>query len=130
MINAVSIEVVFHVLKSASPPGIPVKGHSLPIIGWESPILSLYGKVVGRSTSLSVKVEQVAVDPCCHTVGANADGDVAFEYDTQILCLVVNSLQLSVEQELYKLVISYFSIQFGSINGAFTLLFKRPFTEI
>ena len=60
----------------------------------------MHGKVVGRCPRLSVKVEQMAVSPCRHTVAADADGNIPLQYHPQFACRVVGPLHLPVQQIL------------------------------
>ena len=79
MVDAVGAEIAGHHLQAALPPSITVLGHRFPVVGWEAPVLTLGGEVVGRGTNLHVKVKQVGMRFHIHSRWIHTNGDVAFQ---------------------------------------------------
>ena len=104
MIDAIGVEVFRHFAETFHPPGITVFLHDIPVVSGESPVLSVYGEVIGRSAGLSVQVEIVGFCPCLYAVAADADGDVAFQYHTVGACVFGGGKQLQVQVELDVIV--------------------------
>ena len=94
MVYPVSIEVLRHVLESPYPPLTSISNHRLPVVCGEAPVLSIYRKVIWRSTCLSVKVEIARLAPYITTISAHAYRNVTFQYDSLAPCIVVNSPHL------------------------------------
>jgi hypothetical protein len=71
-----------------------------PVVGRESPVLTIYGEVIWWGTSLTVKVEEMWFCPCLHAVTAYADRDVSLYYDTLPSCLVPHVSKLNMKDIL------------------------------
>ena len=97
-----------HVPQSIFPPPAVVEQNVLPMIGWEAPVLSVLGEEVRGSAGLSVEVKECRMSPSRHTVAADADGNVAFEYYTASSGLTMHRTQLGEEFILDELMIIYF----------------------
>ena len=80
VVYAVGVEILGGVGQTSAPPTIAVGSHRFPIVGRESPVLSLCGKGIGRCAGGSVEVEQLAVFAGGHAVAADTDGYVALEH--------------------------------------------------
>ena len=63
MVYTICIKILRHVLESVNPPLTVVFHHLQPVVGGESPVLSVYREVVRRSSGLSVHVEIAALLP-------------------------------------------------------------------
>ena len=104
VVHTISIEVGSHGLQTRTPPGVSVFFHLLPIVGGEAPVLSVRRKGIGRSTGLTVEVEQMRVGPGGHAVAADAYGNVAFEHNSLCASLLVCPAHLTVQNVLHKAV--------------------------
>ena len=100
MVNAVGIEVFRHFAETLHPPRIAVLFHDIPVVGGETPVLSVYGEIIGRCAGLSVQVEIVGFCPCFYAVAADADGDVTFQHNTIGTCMFGSGKQLQMQVEL------------------------------
>ena len=85
MVDAVGIEIARHDLQATLPPSVVVLGHRLPIVGWETPILSFGGKIIGRCAHLHIEVEQFGMRFHVHAFGIHADGNVALQQQTLVV---------------------------------------------
>src|SRR6186713_389437 len=56
MIDAESVKIVTHLLKSLVPPFKMVLLHFLPVIGWEAPILTFYCEIIRWRPRLLVHI--------------------------------------------------------------------------
>src|SRR5574344_135890 len=104
MVYAVCIEIFSHLTKSVDPPTAVVFQHDIPVICWESPVLSVGRESVRRSTCLSVKIEIEWFYPCLHTVTADTYRYVTLQHDTFLTCVCTCLAHLRVENELYKII--------------------------
>ena len=104
MVNAVGIEIFSHFREAAFPPRITILAHLTPVVGWETPVLTVHGEGVGRSTGLRLHVEVVGLAPGFHAVAADADWNVAFDDHTAGFGVVVNVGQLKVKLVLDVIV--------------------------
>ena len=57
MIDSKCVKIITHLSKPLLPPGKSGFFHFLPIIGWETPILSGYSKIIWWRTSLKVQIK-------------------------------------------------------------------------
>ena len=104
VVNAVGIKILLHVLESLHPPLAVVLNYGIPVVGRESPVLSLYRESVWRSPRLSVEVEIVRLLPYIAAVSVYANRDVALENDVLRACILMRFLHLSGEDELHVVV--------------------------
>ena len=88
-------------MQTTAPPCITVTRHYLPIVCWEAPVLAIGSKHIGRCTGRDREVKLLAVAPHIHSVGSNADGDIAFEGNTTAICIVMGIGELCKEKILY-----------------------------
>ena len=136
MVYAISIEVFRHFTEAFHPPCITVFLHYIPIIGRESPVLSVHREIIGRRTGLTVQVEVMRLFPCLHTVAADADGNIAFQHHPIGTRMFGGSKQLQVQIKLYIIIDSDVRIV-GSFRPAQCLYLcsiisaiTRPLTEV
>ena len=78
VVDAISIKKLRHVLETAHPPGAIVAQHLVPVVGWETPVLTFNREIVGRSTSLAIKIEVMWFCPNVATISIHANRNVAF----------------------------------------------------
>ena len=103
MVDAVGIEELRHVRESAHPPQTVVFEHLVPVIGGESPVLSVGREIIWGSTSLSVQVEVARLLPSITAIAVHADGDITFEDDATTAGIAVNLAHLGVQQVLNEI---------------------------
>ena len=101
MVYAVGVEVLLHLAETAHPPRAAVGQHLVPVVGGESPVLSVGREGIGRSTGLPVEVEVAGLHPGLHAVARDADGDVTFQYHAMRARIRMSSTHLTVEVVLY-----------------------------
>ena len=77
MVDAVSVEILGHLLETFHPPFIAILFHYVPIVGGETPVLPVDRKIIGWGTGLSVEIEIIGLCPGFHTVAADADRDIS-----------------------------------------------------
>ena len=104
MVDAVSVEILSHVLEAAHPPLATVCYHAVPVVCRESPVLSVHRESVWRSTRLRVEVEVFGLVPYVAAVAVHADRNVALEDDAASACIFVSRAHLLVEHELHVVV--------------------------
>ena len=102
MVDAVGIEVVGHLGEAACKPMIAFSRHGLPVVGGESPVLSISSEGIRWSTGLALKAEEGGVAPCLYASTADADGDVALEHYAMLVSIVGSALELLVQVILDK----------------------------
>jgi len=78
--------------------------HRSPIVGRESPILSLDGKIVGRSTRLCIHIKQTSIGPRIHTVAIDSDRDIAFQRNAFQMCIFFDLRKLPMKQKLNEII--------------------------
>ena len=78
MVNAVGVKVAGHIAEPPFPPMAAVAQHLIPVVGRESPVLSIHGEVIGWGTGLTVEVEVARLLPHVASVAIHADGDITF----------------------------------------------------
>ncbi len=123
MVNTIGIEVVCHLVEPLFPPGVIVPGHLFPIVGGETPVLPQCRKVIGRSSRLTIHIEQVRVDPGIGAMAADANGDIAFEGDSMAVGVTVRIEELPVKMELQEVADPDFVIRCsGLLAQLFNLL--------
>ena len=136
MVDAVSCKVFCHLGETAAPPAVIVFFHYFPIIGWESPVLSVDRERIGRSTCLTVEVEIMGFYPGFYAGTADTDGDVTFQQNAFCSGIRTNGKQLHVQLVLQVIVEGDFGIGFvfrrtqsGYFIGIVSRIF-RPVIEI
>lgn len=136
MVDAVSCKVFCHLGETAAPPTVIVFFHHFPVIGWESPVLSVDGESIGRSTCLTVEVEIMGFYPGFYAGTADTDGDVAFQQNAFCSGIRTYGEQLHVQLVLEVIVEGDFGIgfvsgrtQFGYFIGFVGRIF-RPVIEV
>ena len=77
MVDAICIEVFSHLLEAVFPPLEAIFIHFLPIVGRESPVLTLNREVIRWRTGLAVHIEELRRNPGINACAANADRNVA-----------------------------------------------------
>lgn len=90
VVDAVSVEVLRHVLEAAHPPLASVGNHAVPVVRWEAPVLSVHRECVWRSTCLRVEVEVFGFVPYVAAVAVHADRNVALEDDAASAGILVS----------------------------------------
>ena len=100
MVDAIGIKVLRHLAESLDPPRASVGQHGVPVIGGESPVLSVGRERIGWCTGLPVEIEVARLDPCLDPVAADADGDVALENHLPAAGIVVCAAHLTVQAVL------------------------------
>ncbi len=89
VVDAIGIEVLLHVLEATYPPSAVVLYHFFPVVGGEAPVLSIYGEVIGWCSRLTVKIEVFGFHPYVTSMAVDTDGDISFQYDTQLSCMLM-----------------------------------------
>ena len=100
MVYADGIEVLFHPAQTLSEPSGKWKkgsGRSLPIIGRESPILSVLRETVWRRTGRSVETEELWMQGCLHTIAIDTNRHIALQYHAILPGIVGSGFQLKVK---------------------------------
>ena len=100
VVNAVSVEVFRHFAETFHPPRITVLLHYVPVVGGETPVLTVYREIIGRCPRLAVQVEVIGFRPCFYTVAADADGNITFQHYAVGACMFRCCQQLQVQVEL------------------------------
>jgi hypothetical protein len=90
VVDAVSVEILMHVLEAAHPPLASVGNHAVPVVRREAPVLSVHGESVWRSARLRVEVEVFGLVPYVAAVAVHADGYVALEDDAASAGILVS----------------------------------------
>ena len=90
MVYAVGIEILRHVLETAYPPLTVVLKHSFPVIGGESPVLSIHGEIIWRRSCLSVQIEVFRLHPYITAIAVHADGDISLQNDTVLAGMLMD----------------------------------------
>ena len=94
MVDAVGIKEFRHVLESAYPPYAVVFQHLIPVVCWESPVLTIHREIIRWSTRLAVDIEVFRLHPNVATISVYADRNIALQYHMLRACVVVGSLYL------------------------------------
>lgn len=102
MVDAVGREVFCHLAETSLPPMVLVFLHHLPVVGGHSPILSVGGKSIGRSSCLPVHIEIIRLYPCLHAVAADTYRDITFHDDSLAASVGAGIKQLYVQVVLQK----------------------------
>ena len=113
VVDAIGIKIFSHLAEAAYPPAAAVFEHCIPVVGGEAPVLSVYGEIIGRRTSLTVQVEVLRLHPSLHTVTADADGDVTLQDHTVLTGVGVSGTHLLVEVELHEIPEGHLFIDLG-----------------
>ena len=114
MVNAVCIEEFRHVGESSHPPNTSIIEHFFPIIGRESPILTIGGEIVGWSTCLSVQIEVSWLHPHITSIPVHSDRYVSLEDDVLSACILMDFFHLAVEQELHIIIECHILVCLGA----------------
>ncbi len=101
VVYAVGVEVLGHLAETAHPPLAAVAEHLVPVVGGESPVLSVLAEGVGGCSGLSVHVEVAWLGQHVHAVAVHADGYVALQYDMLLPGVLVGGVHLLVQVELH-----------------------------
>ena len=104
VVNTISIEILRHVLEATYPPATAVFYHLVPVVCRESPVLSVYGEVVWRCSSLSVEVEVTRLLHDVTSVAVNANRNVTLEDNTLLTCIFVCLAHLATEHILHEVI--------------------------
>src|SRR5487761_2108457 len=81
MINPERIKVVAHLPEPLFPPGKSVLFHPFPVIGWETPVLTLYGKIIRGCPCLNVHVVKFLLAPGICPEPVYPNGYIPFQDD-------------------------------------------------
>ena len=104
MVDAEGIEVLRHLAHPRLPPGEAVLLHFLPVIGRESPVLTVRGEGIRRGAGLAVHVEEFRMLPGIHAHAGNTDGKVSLDGDAMQVGISHRFLELFVQQVLQEAV--------------------------
>ena len=126
VVNAVGIKVFRHVLESSYPPFTSVIYHPLPVVGRESPVLSVYGESVRWSARLRVEVEVLRLMPYVTSVAVHSDRNVALENHTTRHGILMSRTHLSVEHKLHIIVERHVGIFLRFRIGEFLAVSLMP----
>ena len=110
VVDAIGIEIFSHLAEAAYPPAAAVFEHSIPVVGGEAPVLSVYGEGIGRCTGLTVQVEVFRFYPGLYAVTADADGDITLQDDLVLPGVGMGSAHLLVEVELDEIPECHFFV--------------------
>ena len=103
MVDTETIEIVFQFMETFLPPGEIIFLHRIPIIGRKHPVLTVHGKVIGRSTGLSVHIEILRLHPCLNACTAHTDRQIAFQHNPVLTGIIGNSFKLGMQDVLQKI---------------------------
>ena len=103
VVDAVSIKVSCHVLETAVPPLAAILQHLKPVIGRESPVLTIGREVIRWSTRLTIEVEVFRFRPYIATIAVYADWNITLQNNALSLGMLVSLLHLAVQYELYEI---------------------------
>ncbi len=78
MIDPESVKIIAHLLEPLLPPGKSAFTHCSPVIGWETPVLPCYSKIIWRGTGLHIHVVQLGVLPGISAIAVNSNGYITF----------------------------------------------------
>ena len=131
MINAVSVEIFRHFAETVLPPCKTVPRHAVPVIGRESPVLSQHGKIIGRSSGRRIHIEKFGSLPGIDTFSAYTDRDIPLEHYTVGMGILPRLMELTVQMELYKIVVVHLHATrggkiFDTVGGINRHLFPFP----
>ena len=107
MIYAIGIEVVRHLGKASTPPSVVILRHLIPVIDWESPVLSLCREVIRRSTRRRGRNEEFRILPYIHARTRYANRNIALQHYPLRVEIVAHLTQLAVEMILHIVVESH-----------------------
>ena len=136
VVDAVGGEVFGHLAEAFLPPQVVVLFHHVPIVGRESPVLSVGREGIGWCARLSVHVEVIRFNPGFHAVSADTDRNVPLEDDTLLTGVVTGFQQLDVQVVLDVIIVGdvFVTFAFRSAHGGDCLgiifLVFRPLAEI
>ena len=94
--------------------------HRTPIISRESPVLTVYGEIVGRSTSLAIHIEVFRFHPCLDTRTVHPYRQIAFQHDPVLAGIIGNTLKLGMQDILQEIQERYFRICLALHGTKFT----------
>ena len=69
----------------------------IPIIGWEAPVLPIWGKGIRRCTSLRIQIEEFGMSLSLHAVKIHTDGNIPFEDNPFRTGIISGLLQLEMK---------------------------------
>ena len=102
MVDAIGIKELRHILEAAGPPLATVLQHLIPVVGRESPILTIHREVIWWSTRLTVQIEVLRLHPDIAAVTMYTDRNIALQDNPLRLGMFVRLLHLPVQNELHK----------------------------
>src|SRR5574343_631941 len=77
MINTDGIKIVSHLNEALVPPFKLIALHLLPVIGGESPVLTVNGKIIRWGTRLHIHMIQPGVHPCVYTIAIDPNRNIS-----------------------------------------------------
>lgn len=104
MIDAETIEVITHLMKTPFPPGIIIFLHCFPVIGREHPVLTVNGEIIGRRTGLTVHIKILRFRPGVDTGTVHTDRKVAFQDYSVLTGIVGYRFELRMQNELQEII--------------------------
>ena len=136
VVDAISREVLLHLAEALEPPLEAVLEHGIPVVGGETPVLTVGREWIGWCTCRTIHIEVERLDPSLDRGAADADGDVALE-DNIVLTGIGRCIeQLDVQLVLYIVVEANLMILGGLAVGEgidlllLIYLVLGPFTEV
>ena len=87
MVDTECIKIFSHLCKTRLPPCEAVLRHLLPVVGRESPVLSVSRECIRRCTCLRIHMEEFRIKPCIHAGTADSDRKVSLEDHTLRMCI-------------------------------------------
>lgn len=120
MIDTEAIEIVFQLAETFPPPRKIIFLHRIPIISRKSPVLTVYGEIVGRSTSLAIHIEVFRFHPCLDTRTVHPYRQIAFQHDPVLAGIIGNTLKLRMQDILQEIQEQYFRICLALHGTKFT----------
>ena len=104
MVNTICIEIVLHLRETTTPPLVVVLCHHIPVVRWESPVLTRDREIIRRSTCRGVQVEQLRVGISIHRVRRYTNRYIALHCNAQTMRIGNSFAQLQVGMELQEVI--------------------------
>ena len=102
VVDAIGIKELRHILEAAGPPLATVLQHLIPVVGRESPILTIHREIIRWSTRLTVQIEVLRLHPDIAAVAMYTNRNITLQDNTLCLGMFVRLLHLLVQDELHK----------------------------
>ena len=102
VVDTISIKELRHILESTCPPLTVVFQHLIPVVGRESPVLTIHREIVRWSSCLSVEVEVLRLCPYITSKTVYTDRNITLQDDSLGHGMLVSSLHLCVQHKLYE----------------------------